>query len=84
MSRWQALRDRYSVSAGPLRTQRRIELVALVLGLLICLQLIFGFVRLAVATGPGAIDPAADSLQVAAVLSLSICLKHRAACRLMK
>jgi hypothetical protein len=61
------LRERYTQSADPLRTQRRLELVALLLGLFICLQLVTGFIGLAVSTGPGAIEPAADSLRVPAV-----------------
>ena len=32
MNWWSSLRQRYTVSADPLRTQRRIELVALLLG----------------------------------------------------
>ena len=67
MNGWQALRDRYAVSADPLCTQRRIELVALLLGLFICLQLVFGLASLAVTAGPGAIEPAADSWRVPAV-----------------
>ncbi len=67
MSGWRALRERYTQSADPLRTQRRLELVALLLGLFICLQLVAGFIGLAVSTGPGAIEPAADSLRVPAV-----------------
>ena len=64
---WRALRERYAQSADPLRTQRRLELVALLLGLFICLQLVAGFIGLAVSTGPAAIEPAADSLRVPAV-----------------
>ena len=64
---WRALRERYTQSADPLRTQRRLELVALLLGLFICLQLVAGFIGLAVSTGPAAIEPAADSLRVPAV-----------------
>lgn len=64
---WRALRDRYTQSADPLRTQRRLELAVLLLGLFICLQLVAGFVGLAVSAGPDPIEPAADSLRVPAV-----------------
>jgi len=64
---WRALRGRYTQSADPLRTQRRLELAALLLGLFICLQLVAGLVGLAVSAGPAAIEPAADSLRVPAV-----------------
>lgn len=67
MIAWRALRSRYAEGADPLRTQRRLELAALLLGLVICLQLVFGLIGLAVSPGPGAIEPAADSLRVPAV-----------------
>ena len=35
MSAWESLRARYAESADPLRTQRRIELVAVLLGLVV-------------------------------------------------
>ena len=41
-----AIRQRYAVSTDPLRTQRKIELVLLLLALLLCLQLTFGGERL--------------------------------------
>lgn len=69
MSAWESLRARYAESADPLRTQRRIELVAVLLGLFICLQVVFGLFGLAVFSGPGAIEPAADSLRVPAVIA---------------
>lgn len=69
MSAWESLRARYAESADPLRTQRRIELVAVLLGLFICLQVVFGLFGVAVFSGPGAIEPAADSLRVPAVIA---------------
>lgn len=58
------LRARYGVQTNPLRTERRLELVALLLGLLLCLQLLYSGVRLAMGVHPGAVVPAADALQV--------------------
>ena len=58
------LRARYAVETNPLRTERRLELVALLLGLLLCLQLLYSGVRLAMGVDPGAVAPAADALQV--------------------
>lgn len=68
MSVLQGLRQRYRVSEDPLRTLRRIEMVALVLAVLLCLQLGFGAFDLGATTGPEPVQPAADSLQVPAVL----------------
>ncbi len=62
-----ALRARYRVTEDPLRTVRRIELAALLLGLLLCLQLVYGGFSLATLAPPAAVEPAADSLQVPAV-----------------
>ena len=67
MIAWRELRSRYTQHTDPLRTQRRLELVALLLVMFICLQLVAGLVGLAVSTGPGPIEPAADSLRVPAV-----------------
>ncbi len=62
------LSGRYRVGDDPLRTLRRIELVALLLGLLLCLQLAWGGLRLLRLAAPGPVAPAADSLQVPAVV----------------
>lgn len=59
------LRARYAVEANPLRTERRVELVALVLGLLLCMQFLYSGVRFAMDVSPSAVMPAADALQVA-------------------
>jgi hypothetical protein len=61
--------SRYRVSGDPLRTLRRIELVAVLLGLLFCLQLALGGLRLATLSAPDPVTPAPDSLRVPAVLS---------------
>lgn len=70
MSAWESLRARYAESADPLRTQRRIELVAVLLGLFICLQVVFGLFGVAVFSGPGAIDQRPPRGNDAAPLSL--------------
>ncbi len=64
----QAIGRRYRVSEDPLRTLRRIELVVLLLGALLCLQLALGAIKLAATTGPTPVRPAADSLQIPRVL----------------
>ena len=61
--------SRYRVSGDPLRTLRRIELLAVLLGLLFCLQLALGGLRLATLSAPDPVTPAPDSLRVPAVLS---------------
>lgn len=61
--------SRYRVSGDPLRTLRRIELLAVLLGLLFCLQLALGGLRLATLSAPDSVTPAPDSLRVPAVLS---------------
>ncbi len=62
------LSGRYRVGDDPLRTLRRIELVALLLALLLCLQLAWGALRLLTLAAPEPVAPAADSLQVPAVV----------------
>ncbi len=59
-----SIRGRYRVGEDPLRTLRRIELLAVLLGLLLCLQLAWGGFRLATIAAPAAVAPAADSLKV--------------------
>jgi len=59
-----ALRSRYSVTVDPLRTQRKIELALVVLGVLLCLQLLYSGARLLLAAGPEPVAPATDALQV--------------------
>ncbi len=59
--------NRYRVSEDPLRTLRGLELLALLLGLLLCLQLAWGGFQLATMATPEPVVPAADSLQVPSV-----------------
>lgn len=58
------LRGRYAVQGDPLRSERRLELVAVMLLVLLCLQLIYSGVKLALAVGPAPIAPAADALSM--------------------
>jgi hypothetical protein len=64
-----SLSSRYRVSGDPLRTLRRIELLAVLLGSLLCLQLVLGGLRLATLSAPEPVIPAPDSLRVPPVLS---------------
>lgn len=64
MSGLAALRSRYTVAADPLRTQRRIELALVVLGLVLCLQLLYSGARLLLGGAPEPVAPAGDALQV--------------------
>ncbi len=63
------LSGRYAVAYDPLRTERRIELIALLLGLLVCLLLFYGGLRLAMVSAPSVVVPAEDSLLVASVMT---------------
>jgi hypothetical protein len=72
MSWLQMLRNRYRVTGDPLRTLRRIELFAVLLALLLCLQLALGALRLVTVAAPEAVTPAPDSLQVPAVLGPAV------------
>jgi len=66
------LNGRYRVGDDPLRTLRRIELVALLLGLLLGLQLAWGALRLLTLASPEPVAPAADSLQLPAVVGPAV------------
>ena len=67
MNPWSFLRERYTVTSDPLRSERRIELALLVLVLLFCLQLIYSLARLAISPSPDAIAPAEDALRFGSV-----------------
>ncbi|MCB1679316.1 MAG: hypothetical protein KDI16_11605 [Halioglobus sp.] len=68
--RWpDGLRGRYTVAADPLRSQRRIELALLLLGLVLCLQLLYSGARLALLSEPDAVMPAADTLTLVPVVA---------------
>lgn len=55
---------RYSVRENPLKTERRLELAAIVLVVLIVLALVLGLAGQAASGGPSALPPAADSLKL--------------------
>jgi hypothetical protein len=59
-----ALGERYRASADPVRTERRIELIVVLLALLLILQLVHGAFRLAIISIPEAVAPTADSMHV--------------------
>ncbi len=61
------LMERYRVTTDPLRTERRVELVALVCLLLLVLQLIWGVIRSLLPLEPAPVLPTAESMQVAAI-----------------
>jgi type II secretory pathway component PulC len=59
------LRGRYGVQADPLRTERRVEAVALIVVVLLLLQVLWGLYRLASPATLEPVVPSADSLEVA-------------------
>ena len=61
------LRDRYRVSADPLRTERRVELAVVALATVLLLQLVWAGTRMLLAGDVAPMTPAADSLIVAEV-----------------
>jgi hypothetical protein len=63
------LPGRYAVAYDPLRSERRIELIVLLLGLLVCLLLFYGVLRLALVSAPSVVVPAEDSLLVTNVMT---------------
>lgn len=72
MSWLHSVLGRYRASADPLRTQRRIELIAVILAVLLGIQLAYGGVRLAIQGAPVPVEPAADSVRVPAVRTLEV------------
>ena len=59
-----SVRQRYSERENPLKTQRRVELGVIILLGLLCLQLLWGAVRLFSLEPPASVTPAPDTLQV--------------------
>ena len=64
MSVLSLLPARYKVATEPLRTQRNIELFAVILVLVLCLQLLYSGARLALRSLTDAVSPAPDALMV--------------------
>jgi hypothetical protein len=58
------LLGRFRISSEPLRSQRRVELAALVLTLVLILQVVHGVASLSLNPQPNSILPSPDSLQV--------------------
>lgn len=61
------VKERYSVSTDPLRSERRVELAVIVLLLLLLLQLVFAGGRILLADAVTPVAPTPDSLLVAEV-----------------
>jgi hypothetical protein len=72
VTRLARIRDRYRAAEDPLRTERRIELVLLLLAALLLLQLTWMLIRAAAGSGATAIAPAADSLRVASRMDAGV------------
>jgi len=72
MSLIRAVLDRYRISADPLRTQRRIELVAVLSALLLCVQLVVNSLQLVSMAAPEPVEPAADLVRVPAIHTLAV------------
>ena len=64
MSAFSAVLDRYRVSSDPLRSERKVELAALILTVLFVLLLLYCALRLSINYQPEAILPAPETLQV--------------------
>ena len=63
MSGLQALLARYQVQQNPLKTERRLELAAIVLLVLLLASVVFGALRLVAGDGPEPVLPSADSME---------------------
>lgn len=63
------LPQRYRVVTEPLRTERRVELIALIMIVLLLVGLIYGATRLVLMRAPDSLRPAADVLAVGEVKS---------------
>lgn len=56
--------SRYRVSSDPLRSERKVELAALVLTFILMFQLLYGVVSLYLSSQPSPIFPSPDSMQI--------------------
>lgn len=66
------LPSRYNVSGNPLFTERRIELVAVTLGIVLVIQLVYSGLRVLMLSAPEPLVPAAESLIFSDVKSVQI------------
>jgi hypothetical protein len=64
--------DRYKVNANPLFSERRVELVAVVLTSLLLLQLLYSALRLSVLSEPESIAPASDVMAVSDRMAVEV------------
>ncbi len=71
MSALNRLNLRYRVDTEPLRTERRAELLALFLGIVLLLQIAWGASQLWLLSPPEPIQPSQDSLQVREALGIA-------------
>ena len=64
MNALESLKNRYRVNADPLRSERRVELIVVVLAAILLLQLLWSGLRILLAGEVAPVTPAADSLMV--------------------
>jgi hypothetical protein len=64
--------ERYKVTANPLFSERRVELVAVVLTLLLFSQLLYSALRLSVLSEPESIAPASDVMAVSDPMAVEL------------
>ncbi len=62
MSRWRRIADRYLGAGGAGSTERKVELLAIGLGLLLILQLVYSGISLATLSGPDAVLPSLEGV----------------------
>ncbi|EED34611.1 conserved hypothetical protein [Luminiphilus syltensis NOR5-1B] len=60
----EALKARYRVAEDPLRSERRLELVVVILAAVLLFWIVLGTLSLVISSGPDPLPPAADSLEV--------------------
>ena len=65
------VRERYSVTTNPLRSERKIELIALLLGLVLCFQVLYSGIRYAQIPEFDAVAPAQDALTISQIRALA-------------
>jgi hypothetical protein len=65
------LASRYAVAGNPLMTERRIELLAVLIALVLVIQLLYGFVRLQFLSEPESIVPSLESLEFTGMASVA-------------
>jgi hypothetical protein len=71
MSWFAVIGGRYRVPDKPRRAERKVELAVVLLGLVLCLQLLYSGARFALLAAPATVAPAADALVVRDVRPLA-------------